>query len=296
MPFGNSRQDPARCVKSRKKRSTLTPRHLFIVENKCKLCRRPLESVIAKEGCVLRRGGWAYRGAAGCRVWSSSCCSSTSGPDVARQGCTPAEGRHQAQQMFETGGEDAAAGGQGKSVAGCRSARCRGLVIVALDGRHPSECRPTTPDSDSAQLAAGRLMARRGASSCTGTCRARQCATTQSAAGSRPAVSTRASLQRVRCGWRVFSTDVHVFACVRVSRMFRQQFTKLDAFGVQDCGLTGDSCGQPLFSHKPTYWFKSESLLVFLLLVSRLSMLCSVNRVQEDQASARRSRCDALAK
>jgi hypothetical protein len=40
--------------------------------------------------------------------------------------------------------------------------------------------------------------------------------------------------------------------------MFRQQFTKLDAFGVQDCGLTGDSCGQPLFSHKPSYWFKSE--------------------------------------
>ena len=43
-------------------------------------------------------------------------------------------------------------------------------------------------------------------------------------------------------------------------RMFRQQFTKLDAFGVQDCGLTGDSCGQPLFSHKPSYWWKSEFL------------------------------------
>ena len=41
-------------------------------------------------------------------------------------------------------------------------------------------------------------------------------------------------------------------------RMFRQQFTKLDAFGIQDCGLTGDSCGQPLFSHKPSYWFKSK--------------------------------------
>eukprot|EP00277_Geminigera_cryophila_P016384 CAMPEP_0179453194 /NCGR_PEP_ID=MMETSP0799-20121207/37062_1 /TAXON_ID=46947 /ORGANISM="Geminigera cryophila, Strain CCMP2564" /LENGTH=55 /DNA_ID=CAMNT_0021249837 /DNA_START=490 /DNA_END=657 /DNA_ORIENTATION=- len=41
--------------------------------------------------------------------------------------------------------------------------------------------------------------------------------------------------------------------------MFRQQFTKLDAFGVQDCGLTGDSCGQPLFSHKPNYWFKSTA-------------------------------------
>eukprot|EP00960_Hanusia_phi_P046884 758086-Hanusia_phi.AAC.1 len=25
-----------------------------------------------------------------------------------------------------------------------------------------------------------------------------------------------------------------------------------------DCGLTGDSCGQPLFTHKPGYWFKSE--------------------------------------
>lgn len=43
-----------------------------------------------------------------------------------------------------------------------------------------------------------------------------------------------------------------------VCRMFRQQFTKLDAFGIQDCGLTGDSCGQPLFSHKPSYWYKSE--------------------------------------
>jgi hypothetical protein len=42
--------------------------------------------------------------------------------------------------------------------------------------------------------------------------------------------------------------------------MFRQQFTtKLDAFGVQDCGLTGDSCGQPLFTHKPSYWYQSTA-------------------------------------
>jgi len=57
--------------------------------------------------------------------------------------------------------------------------------------------------------------------------------------------------------------------------MFRQQFTKLDAFGIQDCGLTGDSCGQPLFSHKPNYWFKSEFLAPsFQFSVSRtISML-----------------------
>ena len=45
-----------------------------------------------------------------------------------------------------------------------------------------------------------------------------------------------------------------------VTKMFSRQWTsKLDAFGVQDCGLTGDSCGQPLFSHKPSYWFKSTA-------------------------------------
>ncbi|EKX42017.1 hypothetical protein GUITHDRAFT_111872 [Guillardia theta CCMP2712] len=50
-----------------------------------------------------------------------------------------------------------------------------------------------------------------------------------------------------------------------------RMFTKLDAFGVQaivqlevgtgfiDCGLTGDSCGQPLFTHKPGYWYKSTA-------------------------------------
>jgi hypothetical protein len=39
-------------------------------------------------------------------------------------------------------------------------------------------------------------------------------------------------------------------------KLFQQ---KLDAFGVQDCGLTGDSCGQPLFSHKPAYWYQSTA-------------------------------------
>jgi len=41
--------------------------------------------------------------------------------------------------------------------------------------------------------------------------------------------------------------------------MFAKNFQKLDAFGVQDCGLTGDSCGQPLYSHKPGYWYNSTA-------------------------------------
>ena len=65
--------------------------------------------------------------------------------------------------------------------------------------------------------------------------------------------------------------------------MFRQQFTKLDAFGVQDCGLTGDSCGQPLFSHKPSYWFKSESPLILLMRAIYLHVLARKNMQTEHQ-------------
>jgi len=57
--------------------------------------------------------------------------------------------------------------------------------------------------------------------------------------------------------------------------MFRQQFTKLDAFGVQDCGLTGDSCGQPLFSHKPAYWWKSKSSLTHDPGMARDGCICA---------------------
>ena len=59
--------------------------------------------------------------------------------------------------------------------------------------------------------------------------------------------------------------------------MFRQQFTKLDAFGVQDCGLTGDSCGQPLFSHKPSYWFKSKSSLESFFSHASVALRCVIS-------------------